>query len=672
MNEIGKHTFEKLVNFSTDLICILDKNANITFESKAVESMLGYRQGERIGFSIFDFIHPDDLSIVQTKVPKRYKEEAACQYRLKKKDGAYLWVDSKAISLFEDEDIRGILVSIRETEARHALEEKLKQSKNHFKNLFQRNKLPQILVDPKTLKILNLNEAALRFYSYSREELVGQTINRIHNLSIHDIRKRIGQVMRDGHGFFEFEQQTKNGELLKVHAFPSLINENGTKLIMASIVDVSAEERAKEALISSRQKFKTMNSILTQMLASNGVDLGYDYLVNQMRNFYDGAIVLYLSINEKNKSICLRTYAGLDEDTLTKAFSVLKTSLLNEEFEMPESVYLALKTNKLIKLEFDLYQLSNGMFPKNISKVLLQAIGAKEIYTIGVNQGDKLMGAYHFINIHSDMPPDKELIELFARQVGVFLERRSMLEELALQEKELVELNQSKDKLFSIISHDLRTPYNAILGFSQLALDEVAEKEYSNVHSYLEIINQSMTQSFNILNNLLNWSRLQNGKLTYKAGRFILRDVLDQAAKMLEPNMKSKAIKLHTHMDNSELEVETDSYMLDTILRNLISNAIKFSHENSIIQLRVKQYQDFIRISVEDEGIGMSPSDVHSIMNHSLGFSKVGTKNEQGTGLGIALCYDMVHKMNSQLHVQSTPGEGTTFYFDIKTINHEA
>ncbi len=228
------------------------------------------------------------------------------------------------------------------------------------------------------------------------------------------------------------------------------------------------------------------------------------------------------------------------------------------------------------------------------------------------------------------------------------------------KEEQLEKLMATKDKFFSIISHDLRNPFTAFMGFSELMLRQVQKGQYDNIEKYARAIYSTARSGGELLSNLLDWSRSQRGKISVRPEKINIHDLLHSVLMFFEEPAKSKEIKIKTTIA-SDLSLVADHNMLNTILRNLISNAIKFSYRQSTILISMTQNIDMVLLEVEDHGTGIEPEDQAKLFQIDTNQSNPGTEEEKGTGLGLILCKDFVDKHNGQIEVESEPGKGSKF-----------
>lgn len=237
-------------------------------------------------------------------------------------------------------------------------------------------------------------------------------------------------------------------------------------------------------------------------------------------------------------------------------------------------------------------------------------------------------------------------------------------QELIENEKRLKELNNTKDKFFSIIAHDLRSPFSSIVGFSNILASQVKEQDYEGVEKFAEIIQQSSKRALDLLSNLLEWSRSQTGRIQINAEFIELGKLINESALLLSDASQQKSIKVSLRISRN-FPVIADRAMISTVLRNLLSNAIKFTNPGGEIVISAEHKGPETTISVQDNGVGIEKSDLEKLFHIDSASSTPGTQNEKGTGLGLLLCKDFVEKHGGKIWVKSERGVGSTFYFSL-------
>lgn len=253
---------------------------------------------------------------------------------------------------------------------------------------------------------------------------------------------------------------------------------------------------------------------------------------------------------------------------------------------------------------------------------------------------------------------------LLALSIAYFRNKERMQQILSLNQK-LEVLVADKDRFISILSHDLRSPFSALLGFTQLL--EVNVKKYSQeqIESQLMMINDSAKRIFNLLDNILMWNRSQAGKMVPKPRVLSCSALCSVVIDSMKLNALSKNIDL-IQSTPQHLEVFADMEMTNTVLRNLISNAIKFSHPGGRVNISAEAQGDMVLFSISDTGVGIASEIKERLFNSDDIYSTPGTSNEKGTGFGLLICKDFVEQNLGNIWVESDPGKGSSFKFTLK------
>ena len=232
---------------------------------------------------------------------------------------------------------------------------------------------------------------------------------------------------------------------------------------------------------------------------------------------------------------------------------------------------------------------------------------------------------------------------------------------------ELTRINQAKNRFLSIIAHDLISPFSAFITLSKILAENIDSLNKKEIKNYSELIFNSASNIFNLVENLLQWSRAQSGKLNYAPEFLTLSNIFNNVIQIYTPVADKKNIRIISNL-NQKLKVFADPDVLSTILRNLLSNAIKFTPEKGLITLTAKVSGGMIEVYVSDTGVGMNPEDINKLFLLENNFSKSGTNGEQGNGLGLILCKEFVEIIGGTIGVQSSKNAGSTFWFNIPTI----
>lgn len=261
---------------------------------------------------------------------------------------------------------------------------------------------------------------------------------------------------------------------------------------------------------------------------------------------------------------------------------------------------------------------------------------------------------------------------LLARSIFYALERgRLQYEKMLNQEKlkkyseELEVLNATKDKFFSIIAHDLKSPFTVLLGITDILKEDFETMDKDEVKSFIESLNDAAKNQFKLLENLLAWAQMQRGSIVFNPVKIKLYKVCEEVFKLYREHAEKKNIGLINKVD-PESELIVDTNMIYLLTRNLIYNAIKYTNEGGFIEYGENKIEGFREIYVKDNGVGISPDRLSKLFRIEKQNTTSGTAAEKGTGLGLLLCKEMIEKNGGTIRVESVEGAGTTFYFTIK------
>ncbi|MGQ8337936.1 tetratricopeptide repeat protein [Sunxiuqinia sp. A32] len=246
----------------------------------------------------------------------------------------------------------------------------------------------------------------------------------------------------------------------------------------------------------------------------------------------------------------------------------------------------------------------------------------------------------------------------------MFNKERKLTRQLQEKTQELKKLNSDKDKFFSIIAHDLKNPFNALISYTSLLktdIDRFTKKELTQI---LTDLNTSTERGFNLLENLLYWTRSQTNRIKVYKTNFNLKTIVDDVKDLAESNLEEKNQTISIQIDPS-INVFADKDMIATVIRNLVFNSIKFSEPETKIHVEAEKINQKVQLSVIDQGIGIDLEEHSLIFDHQHNLSTNGTNGEMGSGLGLAICHEFVVKNDGIIWVESKKGEGATFRFTI-------
>jgi len=366
-----------------------------------------------------------------------------------------------------------------------------------------------------------------------------------------------------------------------------------------------------------------------------------------------------------------------NKDIINEPIKSQIISLKNQEFVLIKENHLLLQNNGLIddKIKRSLAIIENSEIVfKNyiLSKNIIEWINANSHESVQLTTAIKEIEEHLYSNRVNLMAQTKTNLEILnyidiLQAISIIIITLIIVNMLLKENKkqkemiaELKLLNATKDKFFSIISHDLRSPFNAILGFSDILQKEFHTYPQEQTQQYLTYINQAARKTFELLENLLEWSSLQTGKNVPRFKSIQINELIHEEIDLFKSMAKHKYIEIRTDL-SSNSHVLIDKNMMNTVIRNLISNAIKFTDVNGKIEIKTFEEINEVIISISDSGVGIDKSTIENLFKMDTKISTIGTQGEKGTGLGLLLCKELVEKNSGKIFIVSEINVGTTF-----------
>jgi len=526
--------------------------------------------------------------------------------------GKKICIRTTAQAEHENGKVIGVIGNIIDITDQKKAENSLKESEERFKQLVKNSFDMVILMDSKGVQHY-ISESCEKMLGYKQEELIGIPVieKMIHPDDQESTLKDFLDIVENKtHGGTQYRHRHKNGSWVYLEAFGTNQLDNPViKSVVLNVRDITERKKAKEKLES--------NYSLLRMAGKTAEFGGWSYDVADKKIFWSDEIAV---IREEPLGFSLDLNSGI-------------------------AAYAPEYRNRISKVFNDCLELG---IPYDEEMIVATAKGNNIwIRTTGEAVRDdngnivKLQGAFQ--NINSKKLREEALIE---------------------SETQLIELNATKDKLFSIIAHDLRSPFNTILGYSDLLSNSAKTYDTERIVKFSTDINSAAVNTLALLDNLLNWAKSQTGQITFKPVKLNLQPIIAQTIEVLNSTAKIKNISLN-YIQSDSIEVYADQDMLNVILRNLIANALKFTNSRGAIAVNAMQKNNFIEITVSDNGVGMNEETLNKLFKIDTTITTNGTANEKGSGLGLILCKEFVEKQGGTIWVESEPNKGATFHFTL-------
>lgn len=608
--------FKAITENTDDLICNLETDGIIHYVNKRFIDELGYTEKEIYGKNFSDFIDGDFLKDNKFEL-KDYKSNPGkkTELPLKSKFGEIIYFTSRFKPVyFENKTVKyynGFLFDVSSIK-------RAEKDLMIFKTLFEASEDGIAVEKDGKLLLLNKSFASIFGYQISEELINKDIIDLVSNNDSIRVSEYFQMLERrkDVPGRYEFLGKKKDNSVFFTEMTPAHFSIEGNTYVVIVARDVSERKRAQQAIRESEEKYRNITENIDDFLFS------YEKTHKLLRP------VFYTSSVEK-----ITGYT--QTDFLTDARFILKL-IHPDDFPAVKKKLKTLLKNRI-----------------QISEEMEYRIINKHGNTIWVRTRINLVRSV-----------DRQIQKVYGLVSDISL-RKKAEEELNKSTENLVKLNETKDKFISIISHDLRTPFSSILGFTDLLLDDEGLSDIEK-KQYIQYIKDSSRSMLSLVNSLLDWTRLQTGRIKFEPQKTNITDIALDSLNALSGAAFQKNINIY-----SELEFNTSVYidknLILQVFNNLLSNAIKFTNSGGEIKISGK-YSDkvrFYQFTIKDNGVGIKQENIENLFRVDTKFSSEGTAGERGTGLGLSLVKEIVEKHGGTIWVDSSYGNGSEFHFTL-------
>jgi PAS domain S-box-containing protein len=748
----NKERFKAVTDNSFDIINIIDQEGTILYESKAVLRILGYKQNQRIGKSIFEYIYPDDIQSVKKAIKTVAEKPNAIstgEYRIKHADGSWRKIEASGQNLISNPDIKGIVINSRDISQRRKAELDLSESRELLDLFFYESRegfFFMMMDEPitwnkdtdkaKTLdyvfenqKITKINDAMLAQYAAKREDFLGLTPNELFEHDIEQGKRTWTKMFDTGRLSIDTTEKRFDGtDVIITGNYICLYDSKGRITGHFGVQqDVTRQRLAKQALKESEQKYRLLTENMLDLVALHEPDGTYTFLspsVQEMLGYRPEELVgtnPYDLIHPEDKeriresshkealkdkdveSVKFRIKSKIGEyrwfETKTKPIKDNKNKIIQLQTISSDITRLKETQDALTRFRTAIDNSSEQVFllkQDNLQFIDVNQTACKELkyskkellnmracdikpnyteeqlkaeiqkLTEEDNKGATISTVHETKN-GENIPVEvrlrkfnlsgNEIVVAIARDIS---ERKQA--ELQLQDliQKLKASNAEKDKFFNIIAHDLRSPFNTILGFSSLLANKIENYDTAKIKKLADALHGTAKNTFALTENLLEWARAQRGKTPFEPTENNLQNTFTETVSLFTEQAQKKGVELK-QIHNKELRFEYDNNMISTILRNLISNALKYTEQGDTVTIHAKTTAENVFIFVEDTGIGMNEKTQKTLFKMGESQSRPGTHGERGTGFGLMICKEFTEKHKGSITVESNPGEGSVF-----------
>jgi len=618
--------FDELLTNSKESIVLIDKNYQICEWNAGTETITDIPKEDIIGknfIEIIEFLLPKVSKNIKLKdFIRNALQNAFYKQNLRLLDKSlYLGISN---TKNEKKYINTLITNIQINNelflgiiSKDITEEKLfrrtvYQNEKHLDILFNNDAIGIAIGKPDG-GFYKINQKFVDVVGFSLHELKNfNLINLIHPDDQEDVIELFKKTKNTKRKKFSFKKRVrqKNGNTLWVRSHVNFewARDKQLEMIVVFLEDISSQKKAEDALCESERKYR--------FIAEKASDIIYSISLDRKITFYNRAAerIFEVPVEELAKKEYSHLMLPKDKEFAKKLhqdrLAGRKSPIFRHAFKTPKG--------KVVHLEFSV----NPLFDDN--NQVIGSLGIARDITDRVKAEEKIT------------------------------EKNSQLQELV----------KTKDKLLSVIAHDLRDPFNTLIGFSDILLEQYNDLSEQEKLKYIQQINFASNNGFNLLTNLLDWSKTQSNKIQSIPEEKDIIEIIHHVILYVKNSALAKNIEINFN-HSKKLIANIDENMLRTVLRNLIINAIKFSYKNDVINITTVDNPDEIIISIKDYGTGIRKDEIEHILNKDINFTKPGTDLEKGTGLGLIICKEFVQQWGGTLTIDSAIGKGSTLSFSI-------
>jgi len=607
--------FRAIIEQAAEMLFLHDMQGNIVEVNKAAVEQTGYSAEELLKMSVFD-LDPDaadrlDRENIWNTLGQLKNRRFEVRHR--RKDGSEYPAEVSVGKIFFG-DTEYILGMVKDVTSSKEAERSLIESERHAKALIEA--IPDMIFRMNSAGVFLSYKAAREDLYLDPELFIGKKIHEVMPewVAVLAVEKIHEALSSNNIQVFDYELSS-HGEEPK--QFECRMVPYGSDEVVAIVRNISEKKNFEKKLSASEAKYRTL---------FENLPLGI---------FYQNADG---KVTDANDAAC--AILGLSRGQLMGIDSYDKHwKVVDERYEIfpPE------KHPSMLALHSGL-------------PVTLQTIG---VYNPEINN-------YRWLIVNAI--PEFRNGETTPYQVFASMQditpRKHALEQLVLSEQNLQEMNKTKDKFFSIIAHDLKTPFSSILGFSELLVEQIHAKNYDDIGKYATIILASSKRMLDLLTNLLDWSRSQTGKMEFNPEYLEINGLIHDVIQITTDLAYGMSIAIEAELKRKTL-VLADKNMISAVLRNLITNAVKYTNSGGKVAISAETHPHELVISVADNGVGIDEESIQKLFRIDESYSTNGTQNERGTGLGLILCKEFVEKHGGRIWAESEAGKGSVFRFSL-------
>lgn len=568
------------------------------------------------------------------------------QYRIQMRNGQEKWLEEYGAEAYSAGKQQFIVGYIRDYSENHKIIEKLKESESRHRMLIE-NTLEGYWQVNNEIRTTHVNPALCNMLGYSKDELIGSDPRiYIHEEYIKQYQIQIDSLDNTEHRTYELVFIRKNGTKINtlINATTIKNNEGISVGSFALLTDITELKRTHEELNKSKKMLQLVIDNIPQFI------------------FWKDKNSKYLGCNKN-----FARAAGVEKPE--DIFGKFDDELPWDKAEARNYVTIDKRVMAMDKPEYHIIESQQQADGRkawlDTNKIPLHDENGKVVGILGTFEDitKRIEDEKKIIKLVDDLRKSKNTIEKDA------IKLRKLNKKLEESETQLKEINLNKDKFFSIVAHDLKSPLSSFLSLTRVFSEQYSSLSSEDLHDLAQNLYESANNVFKLMNNLLEWSRVQRGTISLNPHDILIKELTEATIEIVRMQAKQKNIDIELQCSD-EFSALADHRMISTVIRNLLTNAIKFTPEKGKITVAINKRKNDIEISITDTGVGMNKDQLRKLFRIDVQNTTKGTSGELGTGLGLILCKEFVELNGGKISVTSQEGKGSSFKFTLPAENN--
>jgi PAS domain S-box-containing protein len=655
--------FRGLTEHGTDVTQAFKLDGRITYQSPSHQPILGYKPGELTGKCAFDYFHPDDLPQWDRVKHDLLEGDGiqTFQHRMRHKDGHYLLFETNCINLLTNKALEAIVINARDVTERAKAEQALQAQKQRFQRLLEKAPFG-IAVTGRNGTFVYTNERFIELFGYD----AGEIRNGAHWFRLaypdpayrHEVIQAWKQFEQDPEGApdraQEFTVRCKDGDD-KIIRFKAVVLGNGEHLITCE--DTTKLKRAEAAVAAQLSRFQALYDLAVEMTAERNLDENLNLVVDTARRVLQTDTSFIALNDEQAGGVRMHATSGLRTDAFKNLVVPFGKGLGGQVARS--------KKGRIVKNYFE--ETDPGIHETVGKEGIISGVASPVRIS-----GDNLGVLYVFNRTVTDFTESElDTLSLLGNLAAVEITRKRFEAELEQALDEANELrhqaesaNRAKSGFLANMSHELRTPLNAIIGYSEMLMEDAEDMGEDDFVVDLKKIRSAGKHLLELINEVLDLSKIEAGKMELYLETFTIRDLIDDVMSTIQPLVEKNGNVLEKHVDDTVSAIKADHTKVRQSLFNLLSNATKFTENGTITLLCRKSSRnglETVEFTVRDTGIGMTDDQLDKLFQSFVQADDSISKKYGGTGLGLVITKRFSEMMGGDVHVTSEYGKGTEF-----------